>query len=69
MKLKLSNSREIRQSLSTVANLVLNDEISESKAKTFTYISNTILQAIKNIELEGKIETLEQIIDEYEHNR
>ena len=40
MKLKLSTPKEVRKSLATVANMVINDEIDTKKANAFVYVTN-----------------------------
>ena len=47
MKLKLSTPKEVRKSLATVANGVLNDEIEPKKANAFVYVTNSILTSIR----------------------
>lgn len=63
-KFKLSNAKEIRKSLGSIANMVINDEIDPKKATTFTYVCNGILQSIRVDEQEKKIEQLEGIVNE-----
>ena len=58
MKLKLSTPKEVRKSLATVANGVLNDEIEPKKANAFVYVTNSILTSIRVDEQQKEIEEL-----------
>ena len=64
MKLKLSTPKEVRKSLSTVANMVLNDEIEPKKANAFVYVTNAILTSIRVDEQERQIQELKQIVQD-----
>ena len=64
MKLKLSTPKEVRKSLATVANGVLNDEIEPKKANTFVYVTNSILTSIRVDEQQKEIEELKTIVEE-----
>ena len=64
--LKWDNSKNIRQSLASLLNKMLNEEISESQLRGATYTSQVLLQAIKNTELEDKIAQMEQEIEKLE---
>ena len=64
MKLKLSTPKEIRKSLATVANCVLNDEIDTKKANAFVYVCNAIISSIRIDEQEKQIQELKQIVQE-----
>ena len=46
-KFKTSTPKEVRKTLSTLVNLVANDEIDKAKANSIVYITNAILSAIK----------------------
>lgn len=67
-KFKTSTPKEVRKMLSTLVNMVANDEIPESKAKTITYMSSYILQSIKLDEQEKQIQELKDIIEEIKSN-
>lgn len=69
MKLKLSTPKEVRKSLATVANMVLNDEIDAKKANAFVYITNSILTSIRCDEQQKEIEELKEIVDEIKGDR
>ena len=65
-KFKTSTSKEIRVTLSKLINLVANGKITESQARTITYISSYILQSIRLDEQEKAIEELREIVKELE---
>ena len=64
MKMKLSTPKEVRKSLATVANMVLNGEIEPKKSNAFVYVSNAILTSIRIDEQEKQIQELKQIVQE-----
>ena len=64
MKLKLSTPKEVRKSLATVANCVLNDEIDTKKANAFVYVCNAIISSIRIDEQEKQIQELKQLVQE-----
>ena len=68
MKMKLSTPKEVRKSLSTVANMVLNGEIEPKKANAFVYVTNAILTSIRIDEQEKQIQELKQIVQEIQSN-
>lgn len=65
-KFKTSTAKEIRVTLSKLINLVANNKISESQAKTITYISSYILQSIRLDEQDMQIQELKEIVRELE---
>ena len=67
-KFKTSTPKEVRRTLSTLVNLVANDEIDQKKANSIVYITNAILSAIKVFEQEKQIEELKQIVEEIKAN-
>ena len=69
MKLKLSTPKEVRKSLATVANGVLNDEIEPKKANAFVYVTNSILTSIRVDEQQKEIEELKEIVQEIKEQR
>ena len=69
MKLKLSTPKEIRKSLATVANCVLNDEIDAKKANAFVYVTNAILTSIRVDEQERQIQELKEIVQEIQEQK
>ena len=69
MKLKLSTPKEVRKSLATVANGVLNDEIEPRKANAFVYVTNSILTSIRVDEQQKEIEELKTIVEEIKGDR
>ena len=69
MKLKLSTPKEVRKSLATVANMVINDEIDTKKANAFVYVTNSILTSIRVDEQQKEIEELREIVEEIKEQR
>ena len=69
MKLKLSTPKEVRKSLATVANMVLNDEIDVKKSNAFVYVTNSILTSIRVDEQQKEIEELKTIVEEIKGDR
>ena len=67
-KFKTSTPKEVRKTLSTLVNLVANDEIDQKKANSIVYITNAILSAIKVFEQEKQIEELKQIVEDIKSN-
>ena len=65
-KFKTSTAKEIRVTLSKLINLVANNKISESQARTITYISSYILQSIRLDEQHMQIQELKEIVRELE---
>lgn len=63
-KFKTSNAREVRQTLSTLVNLLANGEIEPKVSNAITYVCNAILQGIRTDELEQKILKLEEYYNE-----
>lgn len=63
-KFKLSNAKQVRKSLATVANMVINGEIEPKTATTFTYVCNGILQSIRIDEQQKEIEGLKEIVED-----
>ena len=61
-KFKTSTAKEIRVTLSKLINLVANNKISESQARTITYISSYILQSIRLDEQDMQIQELKEIV-------
>lgn len=62
--LKLSTAREIRQSLSKIANLVLNGELDPKQANALIVCCNAILSSIRIDEQEKKLAELEKILND-----
>ena len=69
MKMKLSTPKEVRKSLSTVANMVLNGEIDAKKSNAFVYVTNAILTSIRVDEQQKEIEELKEIVEEIKTQR
>ena len=65
-KLSWSNAREVRRSLATINNMLLNDKIEADKARAIVYTANTILSSIRQDETDREIAELKEIIKELE---
>jgi len=68
-RMKLSTPSEIRTALSKVANSVINGEIDNKTASTFTYVTNGILQSIRTDEQERRLQELEQYVEHIKENK
>lgn len=64
IRLRTGSPAEVRRTLSRVVNMVMNDEISTSKANTITLICNGILNSLRVDEQQKRLDELEQIINE-----
>ena len=67
-KFKTSTPKEVRKTLSTLVNLVANDEIDKVIANSIVYITNAILSSIRIDEQEKQIQELKQIVEEIKSN-
>ena len=67
-KLKFSSTREIKSSLSKVANMVVNGELKHYDASCIATICNSILKAEKQLETEKQIEELKDMIEDIQGN-
>ena len=65
-KLSWSNAREVRRSLATINNMLLNDKIEADKARAIVYTANTILSSIRQDETDREIAELKEIVKELE---
>ena len=63
-RLKLATPKDVRQSLSRVANMVLNGELEAKDANAIIYTCNVILGAIRTDEQERRLRDLEQLFEE-----
>jgi hypothetical protein len=63
-KLKFSNAKEIKKSLSKVANLVVNGKLKHYDASAISSICNIILNAEKQLETEKEIEQLKALFEQ-----
>ena len=68
-KLKFSNNKEIKRSLSKVANLVVNGKLKHYDASAIATICNTILKAEKQLETEKQIEELKEILEQIQESK
>lgn len=60
----MSTPREVRASLSKIANAVYNGEIDPKRANAILYACNAILNAIRTDEQERKLDELERLVKE-----
>ena len=63
IRLRISNSREVRRTLVRISNMVVNGEMDTKKANTIIAACNSILSAIRTDEQEKKIVELQQILE------
>ena len=68
-KLKFNNNKEIKKSLSKIANLVVNGELKHYDASSIATICNTILKAEKQLETEKQIEELKEILEQIQESQ
>lgn len=61
-RLKMSTSREVRQAVNRIANMLLNKEIDPKTANAILYAANVTLGAIRVDEIEQRIDELESIL-------
>lgn len=62
-RLKMSTSREVRQAVNRIANMLLNREIDPKTANAILYAANVTLGAIRVDEVEQRLEALEKTIE------
>lgn len=67
-KFKTSTPKEVRKTLSSLVNLVANDEIDQKKANSIVYITNAILSSIRIDDQEKQIQELKQIVEDIKAN-
>ena len=68
-KFKTSTPKEVRKTLSTLVNMVANDEMDPKKANGITYITNAILTSIRVDEQERQIQELKEIVQEIQESK
>lgn len=61
-RLKMSTSREVRQAVNRIANMLLNKEIDPKTANAILYAANVTLGAIRTDEIEQRIDELESTL-------
>lgn len=61
-RIKMSTSREVRQAVSRIANMLLNGEIDPKTANAILYAANVTLGAIRVDEIEQRIDELESTL-------
>ena len=62
-RLKMSTSREVRQAVNRIANMLLNKEIDPKTANAILYAANVTLGAIRVDEIEQRIDELEKTLE------
>lgn len=62
-RLKMSSSREVRQAVNRIANMLLNGEIDAKTANAILYAANVTLGAIRVDEQQRKLDELEEIVE------
>ena len=61
-RMKMSTSREVRQAVNRIANMLLNKEIDPTTANAILYAANVTLGAIRVDEIEQRIDELESTL-------
>ena len=61
-RMKMSTSREVRQAVNRIANMLLNKEIDPKTANAILYAANVTLGAIRVDEIEQRIDELENTL-------
>lgn len=61
-RMKMSTSREVRQTVNRIANMLLNKEIDPKTANAILYAANVTLGAIRVDEIEQRIDELESTL-------
>lgn len=62
-RLKMSTSREVRQAVNRIANMLLNGEIDSKTGNAILYAANVTLGAIRIDEVEQRLVELEKAIE------
>ena len=63
-RLKMSTSGEVRRAVSRVANMVLNGDLAAKDANAILYAANVVLGAIRQDEIEQRLDALENAAEE-----
>ena len=61
-RMKMTTSREVRQAVNRIANMLLNKEIDPKTANAILYAANVTLGAIRVDEIEQRIDELENTL-------
>ena len=61
-QLKLSSPAEVRKALARIANMVINNELSNNTANTLIFACNAVLNSIRTDEQERKLVQLEHAL-------
>lgn len=67
-RLKMGTSKDVRQSVNRVINMLLNGEIDPKTANAIMYGANVTLGAIRTDEQQRKLDELEQLVEEMRKN-
>lgn len=67
-RLKMGTSKDVRQSVNRVVNMLLNGEIDPKTANAIMYGANVTLGAIRTDEQQRKLDELEQLVEEMRKN-
>ena len=68
-KFKTSTPKEVRQTLSTIVNLLANEKMDPKIANSITYVCNAINQSYRLDEQEKAIEELKEAIEEIQKEK
>ena len=63
-RLKMGTSKDVRQSVNRVINMLLNGEIDAKTANAIMYGANVTRGAIRTDEQQRKLDELEQLVEE-----
>ena len=63
-RLRLTTSKDVRQSVSRIANMLLNEELDPKTANAILYACNVCLGAIRVDEQQSKLDELERLVEE-----
>lgn len=59
-KIRLDNSRAVQRLLARTINMLQDDKITESKARTTGYLCNIMLNCCETVDLEERVTALEK---------
>ena len=64
LRLRLSNAKEVRKTITKIANMIANNRIDRGKANAIIYACNSVLNSIRTDDLENRIEELEELLND-----
>lgn len=64
IELKMDTAAEVRNSLTLIANMVINKEMDSRTASTLNSLCNTVLNSIRTDEMEKEMNDLKEIIED-----